>query len=524
MGVDALSATRVYCDMEKLDSIEKSTQHIHPEITEDLADSTINNEAINKIIECNKLVNEDEKEAKIKEIGANTPILPSEIGTDFNFKREIVWFNAIGFLLLHIAALIGGLLALLGYAKFYTVVYTAWLVYASGQGVTMGAHRLWAHRAFKANIWLRIFLLFMHTLAGQNCLWVWVRDHRQHHKYSDTDADPHNANRGFFFSHVGWLLSRKHPKVIEYGKKIDMSDLEADPWIMFQKQHYKVLYTIFALLLPTVVPIICWNENPIVALFLAYFTRTVIQLNVTWLVNSAAHLFGTRPYDKTMLPVESMFLGMLAAGEGWHNYHHAFPWDYRASELGTPYNLTGYFIDRLAEIGWVWDRKTATPNMVKNRVLRTGDGSHLIYGNELDRRAVKTFQNWWKHPMNPSYTSIYFPQPKTLKSNGYALISDELDKSELDEERLKKENDDLQHKQNNDDALKNFNIAKYIVGKAQLNDGTNDVVNYVNNNIKHSPQIKSTLNISEEHVMERRDTHELRIRLRQPSSIFTHET
>lgn len=227
---------------------------------------------------------------------------------------------------------------------------------------------------------------------------------------------------------------------------------------------------------------------------------------------------------RTMLPVESMFLGMLAAGEGWHNYHHAFPWDYRASELGTPYNLTGYFIDRLAELGWVWDRKTATPNMVKNRVLRTGDGSHLIYGNELDRRAVKTFQNWWKHPMNPSYTSIYFPQPKTLKSNGYALISDELDKSELDEERLKQENDDLQHKQNNDDALKNYNIAKYIVGKTQLNDGTNNIANYVNNNIKQSPHLKSTLNISEEHVMERRDTHELRIRLRQPSSIFTHET
>lgn len=141
----------------------------------------------------------------------------------------------------------------------------------------MGAHRLWSHRAFKAKTPLRIFLLWLHTLAGQvkstpialstlktvlfcshieqsmfdslflmawngflfssqNCLYVWVRDHRQHHKYSDTDADPHNANRGFFFSHVGWLMSKKHPKVKEYGKKIDMSDLEADRYIMFQKE------------------------------------------------------------------------------------------------------------------------------------------------------------------------------------------------------------------------------------------------------------------------------------------------
>lgn len=70
----------------------------------------------------------------------------------------------------------------------------------------------------------------------QNCLYVWVRDHRQHHKFSDTDADPHNARRGFFFCHIGWLMSKKHPAVIEKGKTIDMSDLEADPLVMFQKK------------------------------------------------------------------------------------------------------------------------------------------------------------------------------------------------------------------------------------------------------------------------------------------------
>lgn len=78
--------------------------------------------------------------------------------------------------------------------------------------------------------------LSVFRFVQKNCLYVWVRDHRQHHKYSDTDADPHNANRGFFFSHVGWLMSRKHPKVKEYGQKMDMSDLEADKYIMFQKE------------------------------------------------------------------------------------------------------------------------------------------------------------------------------------------------------------------------------------------------------------------------------------------------
>jgi stearoyl-CoA desaturase (delta-9 desaturase) len=74
------------------------------------------------------------------------------------------------------------------------------------------------------------------AFASQNCLYVWARDHRQHHKYADTNADPHNSIRGFFFSHCGWLMVRKHPDVIRNGKTIDLSDLEADPVVMFQKK------------------------------------------------------------------------------------------------------------------------------------------------------------------------------------------------------------------------------------------------------------------------------------------------
>ena len=70
----------------------------------------------------------------------------------------------------------------------------------------------------------------------QNSIWEWVRDHRLHHKYSETDADPHNSRRGFFFSHMGWLLVRKHPMVRQKSKIIDLSDLEADKIVMFQKR------------------------------------------------------------------------------------------------------------------------------------------------------------------------------------------------------------------------------------------------------------------------------------------------
>lgn len=70
----------------------------------------------------------------------------------------------------------------------------------------------------------------------QNDIYEWVRDHRVHHKFSETDADPHNAMRGFFFSHIGWLLVRKHPDVIEKGQKLDLSDIKADKVVMFQRR------------------------------------------------------------------------------------------------------------------------------------------------------------------------------------------------------------------------------------------------------------------------------------------------
>lgn len=73
-------------------------------------------------------------------------------------------------------------------------------------------------------------------LLIQNDIYEWARDHRGHHKYSETNADPHNAKRGFFFSHIGWLLVRKHPEVIEKGQKLQLADLEADEVVMFQKR------------------------------------------------------------------------------------------------------------------------------------------------------------------------------------------------------------------------------------------------------------------------------------------------
>jgi stearoyl-CoA desaturase (delta-9 desaturase) len=192
---------------------------------------------------------------------------------------------------------------------------------------------------------LRLILTFCNTLAFEDSVIDWARDHRVHHKFSETDADPHNAKRGFFFSHVGWLLCRKHPQVKEKGKQIDLSDLWADPILRFQKKYYNILMPLVSFVMPTVVPMYFWNETFGNAFCVNLF-RYALTLNATWLVNSAAHMWGDKPYDRFINPAENLVVAVLALGEGWHNYHHTFPWDYKTSELGKySVNFSAAFID-----------------------------------------------------------------------------------------------------------------------------------------------------------------------------------
>ena len=141
--------------------------------------------------------------------------------------------------LLHIFGLVG--LFLVPSAHNATLCFSFFLSFLTLLGVQVGAHRLWSHRSYKANLFVRTFLCLCHTMSMQNDLYEWCRDHRGHHKWSDTDADPHNAHRGFFFSHMGWLMVRKHPLLIKNGAKLDLSDLLEDPVVRFQRKYIVIL-------------------------------------------------------------------------------------------------------------------------------------------------------------------------------------------------------------------------------------------------------------------------------------------
>jgi stearoyl-CoA desaturase (delta-9 desaturase) len=261
--------------------------------------------------------------------------------------------------LVHASALYGAVC--IPQCDWYTLLWALILWPISGLGITAGAHRLWAHRSYKASFPLRSCLMICNTIANQGTIYHWARDHRVHHKYAETDADPHNAKRGFWFSHIGWLFEKKHPSVISGGKRIQYDDLLKDPVVQFQKQLDPWFPLTMCFIFPGAVVTI-WGDSFWNGFWVAGALRYTAVLHFTWCVNSLAHIYGDRPYDKDIHATENLLVSVLAIGEGWHNWHHKYPFDYAASEFGvsSQYNPTKLFLDTMGSLGLASDFKRAT--------------------------------------------------------------------------------------------------------------------------------------------------------------------
>ncbi|KAF8777110.1 Acyl-CoA desaturase 3 like protein [Argiope bruennichi] len=265
------------------------------------------------------------------------------------YKVKIIWFNVIFFIFLHTGFL---------YALYLSFTSACWktslfaFIYAhlGGLGIAAGTHRLWSHRSYKAKLPLRILLCCFLSIAAQKDIYKWCRDHRVHHNFTETNADPHNIKRGFFFAHIGWF--------------------------------YLLMALFFATILPTIIPMWCWNESMRNSFFIAFVAQHCYLQNGIFLVNSVAHTYGDQSYDKYIEARDNILIAFMGLGEGWHNYHHVFPWDYSSSEWGYKLNFAKAFIDFMAWIGQAYDLRSAHPQMIKNRKLKSGDGTRMEKGDE----------------------------------------------------------------------------------------------------------------------------------------------
>lgn len=268
------------------------------------------------------------------------------------------WFNIVFLSIMHSCAAYGFYHLFTNFS--WNILICAFGLYQfSGLGITAGAHRLWAHRSYTAHPIVQVFLMLANACAAQGTIYHWAKEHRVHHKHVDTRKDPHNAQNGFWYSHVGWLLKLKDPEVVVACKDVYMADITSNKIVMFQHHAYPVLGPFMALVFPTFVCGLLTGEYWS-GLWVCGFARYIWVLHSTWFVNSLAHLWGNRPYLPDILPCENLVVAIFALGEGWHNFHHAYPYDYATSEYGMwKWNPTRVFLDTCARMGLVWDRREA---------------------------------------------------------------------------------------------------------------------------------------------------------------------
>jgi len=307
-------------------------------------------------------------------------------------KPPLVWATTLMFVLTGAIALVAvpwyGLTHGFTAAAWWTAVLFAG---ANGMAVTMGYHRLWAHRTYEAHWGIRLLLLVFGTMALQNSVFAWASGHRTHHLHvDDVDLDPYSARRGFWFSHIGWML-REYPSGRENFTNIP--DLKRDPLLAFQHRYYVLLAVLLNFGMPLLAGLIfgdVWGM-----LILAGFMRLVWSHHVTFFINSLAHMWGKRPYTEDNSARDNPVLAVITYGEGYHNFHHLFAHDYRNGVRWWQWDPTKWLIGALSWVGLTRRLKRTPAFQIQKALLAmqfrraTARLAHLPAGTNLNLESLR---------------------------------------------------------------------------------------------------------------------------------------
>lgn len=241
---------------------------------------------------------------------------------------------------------------------------------ATGLGITVGFHRLFVHRSFETYMWIKFIFAAFGSMAVQGGLFNWVAQHRRHHEHSDEEDDPHSPHhygggfwgrvRGFWHAHIGWAFRPDPVNLSRYVK-----DLSRSRTLRVANSLFPV-WIALGLVIPAVIGglvagdwIGAWR-----GLLWGGLTRMFLVHHITWSVNSAGHLWGTRPYYSGDQSRDNFVFGILAFGEGWHNAHHAFPTSARHGLRWWKIDISYAFIRMLAVLHLAWDVKVPTAEAI----------------------------------------------------------------------------------------------------------------------------------------------------------------
>jgi stearoyl-CoA desaturase (delta-9 desaturase) len=231
---------------------------------------------------------------------------------------------------------------------------------ATGTSITLGYHRLFSHKAFKAKWPVKLFVLLFGAAAFENSALWWSSEHRKHHKHVDTDDDPYDITKGFFWAHMGWLMFKLKPDT----PTENVQDLKKDKLVMWQHNWVHPISFVVSFIIPALIGYgyaTYSGMDPMVGalggFLLPGVARVVMVQHATFCINSLCHMIGTRPYSTSHSARDSWIAAIFTMGEGYHNYHHEFQWDYRNGVKPWQLDPSKWFIWALSKIGLATDLK-----------------------------------------------------------------------------------------------------------------------------------------------------------------------
>ncbi|MET1280923.1 fatty acid desaturase [Vibrio navarrensis] len=264
-------------------------------------------------------------------------------------KPPLIWLNIFIFSF----SLLLALVATPWYAWEHglTLWHVLWFFVAfsfTNLSITAGYHRLWSHKTYEAHSLLRVFFAIGGAFSLQNSILHWSSDHRRHHRHvDDFDKDPYSASRGFWFSHIGWML--RHYNQESYSDYTNCRDLQKDPIVMWQHRYYVPLAIATNLGIPLMLG--AFYQDYVGMLLVVGALRLVLSHHSTFFINSLAHIWGSQPFTDKNSARDNGILAIFTFGEGYHNFHHIFENDYRNGIYWWQYDPTKWLIKSCSWIG-----------------------------------------------------------------------------------------------------------------------------------------------------------------------------
>lgn len=234
--------------------------------------------------------------------------------------------------------------------SFSEILLFAFFTVATSMSITAGYHRFFSHATYKAHPFIRFLFLFFGAAAFEQSALDWSSQHRDHHRYVDTDRDPYSIKKGFFYAHMGWLIFWEH--VINYD---NVRDLRQSPLIVHQHRHYHLWAVIAGILTPLLLGAL--SGHLLGAFLFSVCLRLTIVYHGTFCINSVCHMFGKATYDIYATAKDHWLVAFITNGEGYHNFHHRFPSDYRNGVRWYQWDPSKWLIALMQRVGLARDLK-----------------------------------------------------------------------------------------------------------------------------------------------------------------------